>query len=202
MGGLCDLGIAALGDALWYSDVIADAWQWCINIWRYESPEKNLFLVDGKTAWFYVPQDHTVTRVPAKESLDWRTPLALLAGETKISRICERVEFSTVEKSESADHAMLYCVPRGAAAKKPAAGSGLEPKTAGRRDAVFLEIARDTGELMRVVVRERGGLEIEYRFKNWQMNLPIPDSFFHFAVPAGVAIVDGEGLSGSTGAKP
>src|SRR6266852_7135936 len=48
--------------------------------WEYNSPEKNLFLVDGKTAWFYVPADHTVTRVPAKESTDWRTPLALLAG--------------------------------------------------------------------------------------------------------------------------
>ena len=48
--------------------------------WEYESPENNLFLVDGKTAWFYVPADHTVTRVPAKQSTDWRTPLALLAG--------------------------------------------------------------------------------------------------------------------------
>src|SRR5713101_8493245 len=38
--------------------------------WEYERPEKDLFLVDGKTAWFYVPADHTVTRVPAKESGD------------------------------------------------------------------------------------------------------------------------------------
>src|SRR6266403_4732969 len=53
--------------------------------WEYQSPEKNLFLVDGKSAWFYVPADHTVTRVPAKDSSDWRTPLALLAGEMKIS---------------------------------------------------------------------------------------------------------------------
>jgi outer membrane lipoprotein carrier protein len=47
--------------------------------WEYASPEKNLFLVDGKNAWFYVPADHTVTRVPAKQSADWRTPFALLA---------------------------------------------------------------------------------------------------------------------------
>ena len=53
--------------------------------WEYEAPEKNLFLVDGKSAWFYVPADHTVTRVPAKESTDWRTPLALLAGEMRVS---------------------------------------------------------------------------------------------------------------------
>ena len=55
-------------------------------------PEQNLFLIDGKTAWFYVPGDHTVTRVPAKQSGDWRTPLALLAGEMKVSRVCARVE--------------------------------------------------------------------------------------------------------------
>src|SRR5260370_19901578 len=30
--------------------------------WEYERPDKDLFLVDGKTAWFYVPADHTVTR--------------------------------------------------------------------------------------------------------------------------------------------
>src|SRR5713101_8313355 len=43
--------------------------------WEYESPDKNLFLVDGKSAWFYVPADHTVTKVPAKQSGDWRTPV-------------------------------------------------------------------------------------------------------------------------------
>src|SRR5258705_12859003 len=66
--------------------------------WEYEEPEKDLFLVDGKTAWFYVPADHTVTRVPAKQSEDLRTPLALLAGEMKISRICARVELAEGEK--------------------------------------------------------------------------------------------------------
>src|SRR6266852_6276992 len=62
--------------------------------WEYERPEKNLFLVDGKTAWFYVLADHTVTRVPAKQSADLRTPLALLAGQMKISRVCSHVEFA------------------------------------------------------------------------------------------------------------
>src|SRR6266576_3487094 len=74
--------------------------------WEYESPEKNLFLVDGKSAWFYVPADHTVTRVPAKESTDWRTPLALLAGEMRVSRVCARVGFATSEKPEALGHAV------------------------------------------------------------------------------------------------
>ena len=48
--------------------------------WEYESPEQKLFLVDGTNVWFYVPADRTASRAKMKESSDWRTPLALLAG--------------------------------------------------------------------------------------------------------------------------
>src|SRR5713226_3478954 len=91
--------------------------------WEYQSPEKNLFLVDGKTAWFYVPADHTVTRVPAKESTDWRTPLALLAGEMKISRVCASIESALNEKPITPDHAVLYCELRGVQPKPDKQGS-------------------------------------------------------------------------------
>src|SRR2546430_4585409 len=86
--------------------------------WEYQAPEKNLFLVDGKSAWFYVPADHTVTRVPAKDSSDWRTPLALLAGEMKISRVCARIIFSAKEKPEAAGNVVLAFGLPGAAAPK------------------------------------------------------------------------------------
>src|SRR5215467_2342069 len=80
--------------------------------WEYASPEANLFVVDGKFAWFYVPQDHTVSRVAARESSDWRTPLALLAGEMKVSRVCAKV---TLSAEQPADETMvrLQCVLRG-----------------------------------------------------------------------------------------
>ncbi len=60
--------------------------------WEYDSPEKKLFLVDGKTTWFYVPYDRTVTKAPVKESSDWRTPLALLTGKADLSRLCSRID--------------------------------------------------------------------------------------------------------------
>src|SRR5712664_2593915 len=81
--------------------------------WEYAAPEKNLFLVDGKTAWFYVPADHSVTRVPANQSADWRTPLALLAGGMKVSRVCAWVKLSSTITPEYPDDAVLYCRPRG-----------------------------------------------------------------------------------------
>src|SRR5437016_7321550 len=77
--------------------------------WEYQAPEKNMFLVDGKTAWFYVPGDRTVTRVAAKQSTDWRTPLALLAGEMKLSRICARVDLGTAEKPDKEGDVVLSC---------------------------------------------------------------------------------------------
>jgi outer membrane lipoprotein carrier protein len=161
--------------------------------WEYESPEKNLFLVDGKTAWFYVPADHTVTRVPAKQSTDWRTPLALLAGEMKLSRVCARVESTTAEQPDTPGNTVLYCPLRGGESKpNHAAGEAPDSKEAGPEQSVFLEIASATGELARVLVREKGGVAIEFKFAAWRFDPPVTDSFFRFEVPPGVAIVNAE----------
>ena len=161
--------------------------------WEYESPEKNLFLVDGKSAWFYVPADHTVTRVPAKESTDWRTPLALLAGEMKVSRVCARVEPAIDEKPESPDHVVLFCKVRGAGSDARKQGSQDPPaQSVDAGEAVFFEIVEDSGELVRVLVREAGGVAVEFHFTNWHLDPPVDDALFHFRVPSGVAIVNGE----------
>lgn len=160
--------------------------------WQYEAPENDLFLVDGKSAWFYVPADHTVTRVPAKQSTDFRTPLALLAGEMKVSRACSRVELAFSEKPSEQGNAVLQCTLRGA-----------EDSNAGNHnpDLVFFEIVPDSGELSRILVRQSDGVEIEFRFTHWQFDPPLTASMFHFDVPAGVAIVRGEGAPGEHDAR-
>jgi outer membrane lipoprotein carrier protein len=166
--------------------------------WEYESPEKNLFLVDGKTAWFYVPADHTVTRVPAKESGDWRTPLSLLAGEAKLSRVCAAVKLSTTITPEYPDDAVLYCKPRGEEQRINEHETSLDRTEAERGDAIFLEVVSDSGELVRVLARGKGGIEVEFRFTDWRMDPQLPDSKFRFEAPPGVAIVNGE-LPGGNG---
>src|SRR6266481_7288655 len=170
--------------------------------WEYQSPAKNLFLLDGKWAWFYVPADHTVTRVPAKESTDWRTPLALLAGEMRVSRVCARVQVATSEKLESPVDVMLRCKLRGSGdqSQYPTASESGKP---GEEDSevVFFEIVKNTGELVSVAVRDPGGVRIEFHFTNWQADPPVDDSLFHFHAPPGVAIVNGE-LPGESGATP
>lgn len=167
--------------------------------WEYESPEKNLFVVDGKTAWFYVPADHTVTRAPAKQSSDWRTPLALLAGEMKLSRVCAKVETATTEKPATPGNAILYCALRGEASNpQPAASKTAQTHDNGPEESVYLEVVPDTGDLARVLVREKGGVTVEFKFENWRFNPSVPATFFRFDVPRGVAIVDGESAANST----
>src|SRR5712672_1899402 len=166
--------------------------------WEYDRPVNYLFLVDGKTAWFYVPADRTVTRVPAKQSEDLRTPLALLAGDMKISRICARVELAEGEKPLLEGDVVLRCRVRGEkkdVVSPDRAGSVLG---AGGTDANFFEISRDTAELARLVVRQAGGIQVEFRFENWRFDPPIPESMFHFEPPPGVAIVNGELLDAKT----
>jgi outer membrane lipoprotein carrier protein len=146
--------------------------------WDYEKPEKNLFLVDGKSAWFYTPADRTVTKVPARDSDDFRTPLALLAGEMKLSRVCAKVSSYTLTPL-AAGNATLECI------LKPSASSphDLLPR-------VFFEITPD-GELARIRIQSPGGVQTEFQFKNWSFNPPLAEELFRFSPPPGVVIVDG-----------
>jgi len=171
--------------------------------WEYEAPEKNLFLVDGKTAWFYVPADRTVTRVPAKESADWRTPLALLAGEMKLSKICQKIEYAEEEASLSPSDAMVHCQLRGADSEpKRASESEGKKRIAEAQERVYLEVVPSSGELARIVIRDPGGIGIEFRFANWKMNPAVDEAQFRFQVPQGVAIVNGELAVGEKSVNP
>src|SRR3984893_9740200 len=86
--------------------------------WEYEAPEKKLFIADGKSVWFYVPADHTVTKAPVQENSDRRTPLALLTGRANLSRLCSRIDLIN-QKNTPPGHAVLRCLPKGEKDVKP-----------------------------------------------------------------------------------
>ena len=151
--------------------------------WEYEAPEKKLFVVDGKFVWFYVPADRTVTRAKMKESDDWQTPLALLVGKFKVSRVCAHVELLETPASPSAmpaGHIGLRCLPKSV--------------DAGFRE-VLIEVDA-TYSLARVLIRQPGDVETEFRFADWQRDLPLSEAIFHFQAPPGVAIVDEASIAG------
>jgi outer membrane lipoprotein carrier protein len=153
--------------------------------WEYESPEQKLFLVDGTNVWFYVPADRTASRAKLKESSDWRTPLALLTGKANFARLCRTIEI--VDPTEDgkpentptgAQNTVLRCTPR---------------REAGDASQEISEVIIESdpqAHLVRLIIRQPGKLETEFRFGNWEENLPIPESRFHFDPPPNVTIVD------------
>ena len=157
--------------------------------WEYASPEKNLFIVDGKFAWFFVPADRTVSRVAARDSADWRTPLALLAGEMKVGRVCSKVELAPTQP-ENPSVIRLNCSIR---------GTEREAKSGSPHDTAFFDIAKSTGQLESVVVVGAAGVRMEMKFSNWRFDPPAPDSLFQFQPNKGIAIVDGDQLMSGPG---
>jgi outer membrane lipoprotein carrier protein len=139
--------------------------------WEYESPEQKLFLVDGTNVWFYVPADRTVSRAKMRESSDWRTPIALLVGKADLSRLCRSIEIvapASPAGGKPQDHPLqegdtaLRCTPRSATGD-----------SADSTDSVLLEMDSQA-RLVRVLLREAGNIQTEFRFGNWEENIPIP----------------------------
>jgi len=155
--------------------------------WEYTSPEHNLYVVDGKWSWFYVPSDRTVTRIQAKESGDWRTPLALLAGEMKVSRICSRVSSERAVTPLESGNVVLRCELRSSdAAAVPAAASQKD-----LAETVLFEVNSSTGSLTRVLVSNPGAIQMDFGFTGWQFDPKLGPAMFRFEPPKGVVIVDG-----------
>ncbi len=147
--------------------------------WDYQAPEKNTFLADGKYVWFYSPADHTATRMPAKQSDDWRTPLAFLTSHLKLSRLCSNVALAKDEQPSQPGDSVYRCTLRGA----------LDPGSSSVKSALF-ELSPQ-GELSRIVIAQEGGIEMEFSFTGWRWNPPLDKSVFQFVPPNDAVIVDG-----------
>src|SRR5690348_16984759 len=128
--------------------------------WDYDSPEAKMFLVDGKNVWYYVPADHTASRTSVKESDDWRTPLALLAGKVKLERLCGKLTLAesagangalkndSEAKPTAPENSVLVCAPR--------------KEDADVFQRVLLEI-NPQHQLVRLSIEQPGGVEMEFR---------------------------------------
>jgi outer membrane lipoprotein carrier protein len=147
--------------------------------WEYEKPEKTVFLVDGKFVWFYAPDDHTATRMPAKKSDDWRTPIAFLTTGMKLERICSEVGPAKDRKPSREGNEVYRCALRGAE----------DEKTAAAQEVLFETSPQN--ELARIVIPQEAGMQIEFEFKDWEWNPALAKTLFQFEPPPGTVIVNG-----------
>jgi outer membrane lipoprotein carrier protein len=144
--------------------------------WEYRSPKEKLFVSDGKTAWFYVPEDAQARKSSAKKLEDLRSPLAFLLGKTKLQKELHGLSLaSDIEPLRSGD-VVLRGVPK-----------GLEDQIS----EIVLEVTPDN-RIARLIMQEVDGASTEYRFSDQKEDVAIPDAKFGFKPPAGTEIVENE----------
>jgi outer membrane lipoprotein carrier protein len=144
--------------------------------WEYRSPKEKLFVSDGKQAWFYVPGDARVQKVPLKKLDDIRSPLAFLLGKTKLEKELDGLFVASDVKPSTPGNTMLRGVPK---------------FMADRVNEVVLEVTPEH-EIARIIIDEADGSVTEYRFTEQRENAEVPDKSFCFVAPAGVEVVEGD----------
>jgi len=142
--------------------------------WEYHQPREKLFLTDSHTAFFYVPGENQARKTPLKNLDDIRSPLRYLLGKTKLEKELEGLSLAPDLSPVKSGDTVLRGVPK---AMKD------------RISEVILDIS-PTFQIDRILIRELDGTTTDFVFSNTQENVPVQDSLFHFAPPAGVEVIE------------
>jgi outer membrane lipoprotein carrier protein len=139
--------------------------------WSYDTPPGKVFVLDGHFAWFYTPGDAQVTRTPAKQLDDLRSPLRFLLGHTQLAK-----ELDHLTTTPSGSNFVITGVPKGMA----------------QRVRLLTLTVTSTGIIQSMRLEETDGAITDFTFTNIDENTSVPASAFTFTPPPGIAIVDGQ----------
>jgi len=139
--------------------------------WSYDSPPGKVFVLDGKYAWFYTPGDTQVTRAPAKQLDDLRSPLRLLLGHTQLAK-----ELDQITSTPDGANLRITGVPKGMA----------------QRVKLLTLMVSPTGEIQSMRIEEIDGAVTDFAFTGIEEDVPVKPSDFTFTPPVGVAIVEAQ----------
>ena len=148
-------------------------------LWEYRQPQAKVFVTDGKTAWFYVPGERRARKAGVKNLDDLRSPLRYLLGKARLEKELAGLSLAADEPPETPGDTILRGVPKG---------------MQDRVSSVLLEVT-PAGEIARMVINEVDGSSTDYHFSNRRENQPVGDQRFRFSPPAGVEVIETEGLT-------
>jgi len=139
--------------------------------WDYSSPAGKVFLIDGKSAWFYTPGAAQVQRLAAKQLDDLRSPLRFLLGHTELEK-----ELSGLKLTQGPQSTIVL--------------TGQPKGQENHILRVALTVAPATGAIEGIEIDEADGAITRFTFTNEAPNVALPESTFHFTAPAGIPVVD------------
>ena len=143
--------------------------------WSYDSPTGKLFVLDGHFAWFYTPGDAQISRAPAKQLDDLRSPLRLLLGHTKLAKELDQLTTAPDPDSGGANF-RISGVPKGMA----------------QRVHLLTLVVDASGAIERMKLEETDGASTEFTFTQIEEDIPLPASDFTFTPPPGIPVVEAQ----------
>jgi outer membrane lipoprotein carrier protein len=139
--------------------------------WSYDAPPGKLFVLDGKYAWFYSPGDAQISRAPAKQLDDLRSPLRLLLGHTQLAK-----ELDQLTTAPDGANFIICGVPKGMA----------------QRVHLLTLVVDAGGAIQRMKLEETDGTTTEFTFSTIEEDIPFPASEFIFTPPPGIPVVNAQ----------
>ena len=141
--------------------------------WEYVSPERKLFVSDGKNVFFYVYGEKNATVSPIKETADPQIPFLFLLGRGNLRRDFSRIEIAAGEAPIGAGNQVLRLYPKRAPEEFK---------------QLLVEVAPGSFEVRRMVIFQRSGARMDFLLSNVRENYIAPDDQFRFAAPPGVTL--------------
>lgn len=146
--------------------------------WDYTTPHQKL-ISNGRTFWFYQPDEKQVLVSSLSSALKERTPLAFLAGEGDLRR-----DFNLLNLKESVSQKEESYVVE-LAPKEPLATFS----------KLVLAVDKNAFTVLQADVIDGMGNVTRTHFIDVQTNVGLSNSFFQFTIPPGTEVIKMQGSS-------
>ena len=141
--------------------------------WDYSSPQRKIFVSDGRNIYFHVFGENHALRSSIKESADPQIPFLFLLGRGNLRRDFQKIELMADERAIVPGNRVLRLVPKRA------------PEEFKR---LLVEVNPTAFEVKRMVIFERAGGRMDFVLSNLRENYIAADSEFKFLPPPGVIV--------------
>jgi outer membrane lipoprotein carrier protein len=138
--------------------------------WDYTSPEKKLFISDGRTMFLYFPADKQVMRNPVPDQDEATSAVLFLMGKGEIVR-----DFNVKWAEGGTENTYRL---------------HLDPKSR-QAEYDWLEVAADrhTLQIVGLTAADAQGGRSSFSFSNFKENVGLADKMFQFSIPRGTEVI-------------
>ena len=142
--------------------------------WDYRKPNRHQIMVNAERIWIYTPEHNQVIVSSSTEVSDSRLPLHFLTGVGRLNQDFT-VQWTDPDQPWENDAPSLTLIPRGS-------GTGLS--------RLLVKVDPVRYFITELTLFQLNGNHSVFRFSHIRDNTGIKDSFFVFAAPEGVVVVE------------